>query len=335
MVNMPETAIDPHHPTAWSASIETTPELWTVRLTDEELHALGDPASSTLEKLAAEIRDRLLTGLGFVLLRGLPVDEWGGKATADAFLHLSRALGSLRSQNAAGDLLGHVRDTGLSSTDPNVRIYQTNERQTFHTDSVDAVGLCCLRTARSGGDSLLVSARSIHQRMAAERPDLAARLFEPVATDRRGEIPEGADPFFSIPPLSWHAGFLSVLYQRQYINAAQRLPGAPRLDTETTAALDLFDDIANDPGLHVRMRLGVGDIQFVHNHSMLHDRTGFEDWPDPKRRRHLLRSWVSLPGDRPLPAVYAQRFGSLVVGDRGGVVTPSTSQRVDLSPISI
>ena len=65
-------------------------------------------------------------------------------------------------------------------------------------------------------------------------------------------------------------------------------------------------------------------MQFVHNHTMLHDRTGFEDWDDPERRRHLLRLWLAVPGARPLPAVFAQRYGKVDIGDRGGIIVPGT-----------
>ena len=40
---------------------------------------------------------------------------------------------------------------------------------------------------------------------------------------------------------------------------------------------------------------------------MLHDRTGFQDWPEPERRRHLLRLWLAVPGARELPPVFAAR----------------------------
>jgi alpha-ketoglutarate-dependent taurine dioxygenase len=84
-------------------------------------------------------------------------------------------------------------------------------------------------------------------------------------------------------------------------------------------ALDLFDALANDSRLHFGMRLERGDMQFVYNHSLLHDRTSFIDWPEPDRRRHMLRLWLSMPGDRSLPACFAQRYGSVEIGDRGGV----------------
>jgi len=232
---------------------------------------------------------------------------------------LGRYLGSLRSQNAQRDLLGHVRNVGVTAADPNVRVYQTNERQTFHTDSTDVVALLCLETAAQGGQSLLVSSAAIYNRMLDEAPELVALLFGEVATDRRGEVPDGAEPFFRIPVFNWFDDSLTTIYQRQYIDSAARFDDAPRLSTDMIRALDLFDDIANDPAMHLSMTLEVGDIQFVHNHSLLHDRTSFVDKPGSPR--HLLRLWLSIPGDRQLPPIFAQRYGSVTVGDRGGVVT--------------
>src|SRR5579872_6225887 len=115
----------------------------------------------TLKPRLERIRNEVLDGRGFALLRGLPVEQWGKKLSGIAFLGLGRHLGNLRSQNRDGHLLGHVKDLGLSSSDPNVRIYQTRERQNYHTDSCDIVGLLCLHTAKSGGLSRLVSSTTL------------------------------------------------------------------------------------------------------------------------------------------------------------------------------
>jgi len=300
------------------------PAEWTWHLTDRQvdelLAAATDPGRGLpgmSDELSA-LRARLVTGRGFELISGFPAAEAGSDASAAAFEAIGATLGTARSQNGAGDLLGHVRNVGADVGDPSVRIYQTNRRQTFHTDSTDVVGLMCLETAAEGGESLLASAGSIYNEMLDREPELAATLFEPVATDRRGEVPAGADPFFTIPVLSWHDDALTVLYQRQYIDSAQRFDDAPRLTDRQGAALDLFDEIANDPAFHLRMELAVGDMQFVHNHSLLHDRTAFVDNPDSPR--HLLRLWLSVPGDRELPPVFAQRYGSIEIGNRGGIV---------------
>jgi hypothetical protein len=269
------------------------------------------------------LRRELTHGRGFQLIRGVPCDQLTERQSAAAFVCLGAHLGSARSQNARGDLLGHVRNVGLDADDPSVRIYQTNRRQTFHTDSADVVGLLCLETAAEGGESMLVSAATVYNEVLDRRPDLAALLFEPIATDRRGEVPPDADPYYTIPVLSWFDDALTVMYQRQYIDSAQRFDAIAPLSRDVVAALDLFDEIANDPTIHLRMELEVGDVQFVHNHSLLHDRMAFVDHPGSPR--HLLRLWLSIPGDRPLPPVFAERYGSIEIGDRGGiVVTPPT-----------
>jgi len=90
-------------------------------------------------KLAA-LRKTLIHGIGFEVIRGIPVDRMGPELASTIFFGIGAHLGRARSQNAAGHLLGHVRDIGADSRDPNVRIYQTRERQTFHTDSADVVG---------------------------------------------------------------------------------------------------------------------------------------------------------------------------------------------------
>ncbi len=331
-------------PSAWrGADMAGQPQLWLHHLSGAEIADLEQAAQSylslgkdigemtkagfPLQSFASHLealKDKLLHGIGFEVLRGLPIQSYSQDMAAAIFCGIGAHLGSARSQNAAGHILGHVRNIGADPNDPNARIYQTSARQSFHTDSADVVGLLCLREAKEGGDSLLVSAETIYNEMRAHRPDLLARLFDPIATDRRGEVPPGMQPFMTIPPLSWQDGYLTVFYQRQYIDSAQRFEGAMRLSAAHVAALDLFDTLANDPDLHLRMRLQPGDMQFVYNHGQLHDRTGFTDWPDPEKRRHLFRLWLSLTGDRPLPECFTQRYGSIEIGNRGGIITKNT-----------
>src|SRR6202171_4322499 len=245
--------------------------------------------------------DEILSGRGFVLIKALSAQRWTKREAAIAFLGIGTHLGSLRMQNAAGHLLGDVRDLGRSSLDPHARIYQTRERQTHHTDSCDVVGLLCLRAAKSGGLSNLVSSTTIFNEMRRRRPDLLRVLLDPIETDRRGEVPEGGKPYFSIPVFNWYGGLLSAIYQRQYIESARRLPGVAPLSLLQIQALDLLDELANDPALNFTMELQPGDMQFVHNHTILHDRTAFEDFSEPERKRHLLRLWLAPPKARPLP----------------------------------
>ena len=291
------------------------------------------PLPTLAARLRARVDEEVLNGRGFLLLRGLPVERWSMRESATAFFGLGAHMGSARSQNGKGHVLGHVQDLGMDVNDPNVRIYQTHERQTYHTDSCDIVGLLCLKTAKSGGLSALVSSTTIFNEMRRRRPDLLKLLFQPIATDRRGEVPEGQKPFFEIPVFNWHQGYLTAIYQRQYIDSAQRFPEAPRHTPELVEALDMFDSLANDPALNTFMEFKPGDVQLVHNHTMLHDRTGFEDWPEPERRRHLLRLWLAAERARPLPEIFAQRYGTVTIGDRGGIIVRGTRLQAPLQAV--
>ena len=319
---------------AWYGADLATSDEWIERLSDAEIgeveRAIGaeDARLPTLAPRLQRILDEVLNGRGFVLIRGLPTERWTRRDAAMAFLKIGAQLGNLRMQNAEGHLLGHVRDLGQSSDDPNTRIYQTRERQTHHTDSCDVVGLMCLRTAKSGGLSSLVSSTTIFNEMRRRKPDLLRVLMEPIETDRRGEVPEGGKPYFSIPVFNYHEGLVSAIYQRQYIESARRFPGVPPLTPLQIEALDLLDELANDPSLNLMMELQPGDIQLVYNHTILHDRTAFEDYPEPDRQRHLLRLWLAPTNARPLPEVYAERYGSITPGDRGGVVVPGAKPTI-------
>ena len=138
----------------------------------------------------------------------------------------------------------------------------------------------------------------------------------------RGEAAPGQAPYFTIPVFNWFGGRFAAIYQRQYIESARRFPEVPPLTAQQIEALDLLDALANDPRLCLEIEFESGDIQLVNNHVLFHDRTAFEDWPEPARRRHLLRLWLAPLGAQPLPEVFSQRFGSVVIGERGGVSAP-------------
>jgi hypothetical protein len=273
----------------------------------------------------------LLEGRGFFMLRGLPVDRYDIETAAIAYLGIGRHFGTLRSSNARGHLLGHVKDVGADIKDGNTRFYQTNRRLEYHTDSADIVGLLCLQTAKAGGESFIASSMTVYNEILKRRPDLLPAAMLPFPTDRRGEVPEGMHPWFEIPIFNWHEGLLSAIYLRHYIEEAQRrFPEAPRLTADQYAVMDLIDELVNDPAIHLQMAFLPGDMQFLHNHQILHSRNDFENWPEPERHRHLLRLWMAPLEARPLPAVFAPRYGSVTPGDRGGIVVPGTKLSVSL-----
>jgi hypothetical protein len=283
------------------------------------------------ERLCLMRDDILLQGRGFMVIRGIPVERYSIKEVAAAFIGIGAYFGKPVSQNGKGHILGHVKDLGRSIEDPTARIYQTTHKQTFHTDSVDIVALLCLQTAKAGGLSRIVSSIFLYNEMFRRRPDLAAVLFEPLCFDRRGEVPPGKKGYYEIPICHWYADQLSVIYgNRYYIESAQRFPDAPRLTANQIEALDLFDALANDPSNYLDIEFKPGDIQLIHNHVILHDRTDYEDWAEPERKRHLLRLWLCPPNGRPLPPVFADRYGGTKIGNRGGIVLSGVTMNTPL-----
>ncbi len=179
---------------------------------------------------------------------------------------------------------------------------------------------------------MLVSSMTLHNVMAERRPDLLERLYRPVPVDRRGEVPEGKGPFYEAPVFNEYAGRVSVLYSRLHIGSAQRFSEARRLTPEDFEALDMLQELAGDPELRLDMNFMPGDVQILHNHTILHARTEYEDFPEPEKKRHLLRLWLSPPDARPLPPVFAECYGGVTIGDRGGIICKDTRLHAPLVP---
>jgi hypothetical protein len=276
---------------AWVGEL-TSSGSWVYRLSEGEVAELEAAARTALENgksvatltradfplplLATAARGwarELHAGRGFVLLRGFPVARLGRDASALAYFGLGLHLGTPVPQNAAGDLLGHVRDRGGPRTGPHVRLYTTRERQDFHTDGSDIVGLLCLQRAKSGGLSRIVSSVTIYNEILRRRPDLVDLLFAPICHLREGR--------------------LRTFYIGWYIRDAQRHPEVPRLSAAQLEMLGLIESIANDPHFHLDMDFEEGDVQLLSNASILHARTDYEDHEEEERKRHLLRLWLT------------------------------------------
>lgn len=259
-----------------------------LRASDFPFERLGDAI--------AEWMSQLEHGRGFVLVRGVPVERYTRQECEIAYWGLGLHMGTAVSQNAAGDLLGHVRDTGADPEDPSVRLYKTKQRLGFHCDGADVIGLLCLRGAKSGGASRIASSVSVYNELLRRRADLVPGLYENFHWDRHEEQAEGDPPYFSLPICHWDGAHLRTFYIGWYIRGAQRHAEVPRLTREQKELIDLIDEICENPDFHLSMDFERGDIQWLKNSVILHARSEFEDFPEPERKRHLLRLWLTAHG---------------------------------------
>ncbi len=300
-------------PAAWRGSELAGRRDWRVALREDHVaeldaavaaaRSLGKPTGELtahdfpLPTLAHEIRawrEELVSGRGFQVVSGFPVECWSQEEAELCFWCLGLHMGRPGAQNPQGDLLGHVMDTGDDATDPFVRLYRTKADIAYHCDAADVVGLLCLRAARSGGASRIVSSVAVHDELLARRPDLVARLYEPFLLDVRNEDRSGALRHLPIPPCRFADGRLRTFYHSDYFRSVQRHDDVPPFTDREQELLDLYEEIAADPALYLDMDLAPGDVQWLSNHTVLHARTAYEDHAEPERRRHLLRLWLSV-----------------------------------------
>ncbi|MDE0704006.1 MAG: TauD/TfdA family dioxygenase [Rhodospirillaceae bacterium] len=263
-------------------------------------------------------REVLETGCGIFLFRGFPV---AGRSVDDLrrlYWGIGRHIGTAVSQSKRGDMLGDVRDIGTDVSGREGRGYTSRAELEFHTDSADVSALFFLRTARAGGLSRFVSSVAIHNEIARQHPEFLKTLYEPFIWSRQGQERKGEAAWYGQPVYGVEQGYFASRYIRTHILSARKHHDVPRLTELQCDALAAIDRLAGDPAFCLDTMLAPGDMVFLNSHTTYHARTEFEDHPEPERKRHLLRLWLSVPNSRPLPegwsAVYRDRRPGAVRG---------------------
>ena len=318
-------------PAGWYSRDLLVNEDWIYHLTEKEKTELLDAVATSQEiallnitladfplpNLAAQLQSiakEVDQGRGLALIRGVPVEDMSIDETARALWGMGQYIGIPQVQDAAHALLHHVRDMGGGwQENSRRRVYETNAAQPFHNDGGDLVMLLCRRAAQSGGTSRMVSAVTLFNEVLRRSPPLADVLQFPFPFDARGQQLPGQPPVQHVPIFVWYADRLSALHKRHYIEEAQRFENVKRLSERQVQALDLVDEICEDPAIHIAFDMIPGDIQIACNFSILHARDRFVDHIETNKKRHMLRLWLGLPDGRPLAEVYrgTREFGPL------------------------
>jgi len=251
----------------------------------------------------ARVRHILDRGVRFALVDRLPAEEIGEEGAKAVYWLLASMVARPVAQKLDGTMIYDVLDTGRAALPGSgVRPDQTNIELKFHNDNSynttppEYVVLLCLRPAKSGGHSRVVSFHSVHNEVLARRPALLPRLYRAFRFDRQREFHPGEEPVFSAPVFE-AAAEVRARFSAHQIRGGYALSDEP-LDEMGAAAMTTMLEIFDDESLSADFDLEPGQLQFVHNRTLGHSRTAFEDHPDPDRRRHLVRLWLRDAGRR-------------------------------------
>jgi hypothetical protein len=311
----------------WSAEDVADPTQWTEQLTATEISEIdaaieiaraksgdllevskADFPLPTLGPRLKRIEQDLMYGRGFVLIRGLPRERYDNDQMCIAYWGIGAHLGSPWPQNAKGHLLGDVTDQGKTYDDPTSRGNELGQiGLDYHCDGSDLIGLLCLQTGVSGGQSAVCNSVTLHNRLVRWRPDLAAELYNPQPYDFRGEQAPGGRSWYEVPVFTRWGDRIFVRLIGAYIAASQRLPDAPRLTEKAKEALKWMRAEAESNRHSVIMDFQPGDMQFVNNYHVLHGRTPYVDDRAAGKVRHLKRLWLETEVLADRPPIFANR----------------------------
>ncbi|MFC1747783.1 TauD/TfdA family dioxygenase [Pseudomonadota bacterium] len=249
---------------------------------------------------AREIKESIIHGTGVVLSRGLSDLELSEVEQQIFYTAFGYALGNPMTQYG---LLYPIMDRGVDYTKEAVPVSMTNAETAFHTDSSsidvnpDILGLLCENPSSNGGESQVVNALAAYEQMQAHAPDAAKILKKSFLRDvvtpgkdaTRDNLLRNCFPIFS--PVKRSEG-VHFRYMRYWIEKGHNRAGLP-LGKETLTAMDTLDAFLTSPSNVVSFQLEKGDIIWINNKTIAHNRTAYSDTEDNIRK--LQRMWIETP----------------------------------------
>ncbi|KER03883.1 TauD/TfdA family dioxygenase [Photorhabdus temperata] len=309
--------LDPAHTEELLAELSGSPVRLLNGLTTQE------NSGGEVGELMESVYERVKSGDGLVILKGISVAGLDENELGDSFLQLCSRMGKPVSQSVMGDIIGRVED--MTHMDPDARGYRNREELVMHTDQPDVVCMLCVRKAKQGGYSKFASALALHDAIKKSRPDLLPALYTGYPYHRLNEHPLGASEIteYNVPVFSECNGDISIRYLRFNMFAAAFARGE-KIPAKLREAVDYLDELATSSAFCWITSLEEGDMVFFNNYLCLHSRTAFEDNDDSKNKRLMYRVWLECENFRSIrPELAVHPEGG---GGRGGI-TPQVGKR--------
>lgn len=250
-----------------------------------------------ISEWASHLTDNLLRGSGYICIK---CDEKLSETQLRIlYMFIGKGLGKL---NTSYGNLFDVVDQGMDHKKEAIPVSKTKAETSFHTDSTaknylpDIVGLLCVSPAFSGGDSLIGSARQLYHHLEQNHPDLLNELKKPIIRD---VITPGTDQNTdrilanSFPVFEENNGSITFRYMRFWIESAHSKTGKD-LPKKLKEAMDEIDLFFNNKKNILKFKLNAGEMLYINNRFLCHNRTAFEDRPDINMQRKLVRTWINI-----------------------------------------
>jgi len=255
-----------------------------------------NPVLRDLNPLFEEINHKLINAQGFIIIEGFPTDA-GIKSVGKIkkfFLNFCLYLGKPLRQNRNHDIIFDVKSIkGENLHTKDFRGPYIKDALPMHTDAGAILGMYCLSSSELGGDTLLASARVVHDEIKRLRPDLLDILYKPFYVDRRNQEPEDALPYDMSPIFAMHGNELVCQYHQPfYHDVHKKDKNIAPLSATQLEALNLFDEISMREDIAFKTKLHSGSVIFINNERILHGRTSF-DFIESEDTRYLLRIWLN------------------------------------------
>ena len=289
-------------PTAHDITVEL-PRNWTDQLlsdlseTVDWLNAPNTYSASTCALLGEQTN----VWLGYIhrspgALRLRVESAYSDRELRVLYAMLSRSLGYLNNRYA---YFFDVQDRGLDYTKEAIPVSKTKAETGYHTDSTakhyfpDIIGLLCLQPAIQGGESLITNAANLLNHLKESNPEREKLLHLPLCRDvitpgtvQNTEAIRANDiPLFQID----EQGGVVFRYMRYWIESALEKLNEPAPDG-LKETLDAIDSYFAQPENAMCFRMDRGEMLFVNNRFLCHNRTAFVDGEKP---RVYVRAWIN------------------------------------------
>lgn len=248
-------------------------------------------------EITSIVSQHVINGRGFALVKLPWHDDITCKDLIRATTAIASATGTIMAQDKIGAKVIHVQDTGRSMAE-GARYHESNASGGVHTDGPqldkppNLLLTACFRRARYGGDSLLASAVTLHNRLLQQRKDLLMILHNNYHFDKRG-FGNHHSPTIKRPVFICSSSHFIFRYLYEYIldGHAKAKVSLSELQRD---AIDTVQRMLAQDNILLKITLNPGELLIINNLRVCHGRTSFQDDRAQGAVRHLIRVWAHI-----------------------------------------